>query len=278
MLRLMAGLLMATGVSVAVLSPGDARADLQSYVKICGGANSTAHEMVNFCRKAIETGRLNKRAEAQVYANLSIGYFELGQYLGAVDAANAALKADSTLVAALVSRAKANEQLQNLKDSIADYDRAIQLDRNAVDAFLGRGVLFLKNGNVYGSVEDLSRAITLDPKLGIARFNRGIAYLELGQPSRADADFSKLIGTNSRDAGAYLYRGQARAALKRADAIKDFDQAISLAGEWGFAWFTRGRYLDQRGDREGANANFLRAYELGHNDPWLIERVREISG
>ena len=278
MSRLMAGMVLAAGVSVAALAPGDARADLRNYVKICGGANSTAHEMVNFCRKAIKTGRLNRRAEAQVYANLSIGYFELGQFLGAVDAADAALKADSTLVAALVSRAKANEQLQKLKEAIADYDRAIQLDRNAVDAFLGRGVLFLKNGNLYGSVEDLTRAIALDSDLGIARFNRGIAYLELGQPSRADADFSKLIKENGSDAGAYLYRGQARAGLKRADAIKDFNRAIELSSEWGFAWFVRGRYRDRRGDREGANGDFLRAYELGHNDPWLIERVRDISG
>ena len=62
------------------------------------------------------------------------------------------------------------------------------------------------------------------------------------------------------------------------DAAEDFDKALSMAEEWGLAWFVRGRYRDGLGDREGANADFLRAYELGHSDPWLIQRVREISG
>ena len=86
-----------------------------------------------------------------------------------------------------------------------------------------------------------------------------------------------MIRRNAKDAGAYLYRAQSRAGLNDSGAAEDFDMAIELAGEWSLAWFVRGRYRDRLGDREGANADFLRANELGHSDPWLIERVREIS-
>ena len=130
----------------------------------------------------------------------------------------------------------------------------------------------------HAAVQDLSKALSAEPKMAAARFNRGLAYLQIGQPSRAETDFTNLIRTNGRDAESYLYRGQARAALKKSSAAADFDKAISLNEDWGLAWFIRGRYRDGIGDREGANADFLRAYELGHSDPWLLERVRDISG
>ena len=61
-------------------------------------------------------------------------------------------------------------------------------------------------------------------------------------------------------------------------ATEDFDQAIALQSDWAPAFFARGQYRDQLGDREGANADFIRAHELGYPDPWLIRRIREISG
>ncbi len=100
----------------------------------------------------------------------------------------------------------------------------------------------------------------------------------MGQYQLAEADFSDVIGRNPRDAGAYLNRGRARAALGKKKAFNDLDRAVALQPEWGQAWFIRGRYREEQGDVEGANADYLRAYQLGHSDPWLIQRVRELSG
>ncbi len=100
----------------------------------------------------------------------------------------------------------------------------------------------------------------------------------MGQYQLAEADFSDVIGRNPRDAGAYLNRGRARAALGKKKAFNDLDRAVALQPEWGQAWFIRGRYREEQGDVEGANTDYLRAYQLGHSDPWLIQRVRELSG
>ena len=91
-------------------------------------------------------------------------------------------------------------------------------------------------------------------------------------------DFTTVINRNPDDAGAYLNRGRARAGLGHPGAGPDFDQAIALAPEWGGAWFVRGRYRDRQGQRDAANGDFIRAYELGYPDPWLQKRIREISG
>ena len=253
------------------------RADLETYVSMCSGANSTPHEVVNFCQKAIDTGRLGKQATAQVYTNMSIGYFELGQYETAVWAGSQAIAAKPDLIVAYMERARAYEKLRRLQEAVADYQAALDIDRNAAEAYLGRGILLLRNGDPYRAVEDLTAALKIEPAWTTARFNRGLAYLRIGQNARAVQDFDDLIRRDPRDAGGYLYRAQARAALGDPNAVEDFDQAIALRGEWALAWFVRGRYRDSLDDREGANADFLRAYELGYSDPWLIERVREIS-
>ena len=261
----------------AALTTQPARADLETYVGMCAGSNSTPHEMINFCQKAIDTGRLGDQAKAQVYTNMSIGYFELGQYETAVWAGSQAIEAKPDLIVAYLERARAYEKLRRLQEAAADYQAALDIDRNAADAYLGRGILLLRNGDPYRAVEDLTAALEIEPGWTAARFNRGLAYLQIGQNARAVQDFDDLIRRSPQDAGGYLYRAQGRAALGDQDAVEDFDQAIALKGEWALAWFVRGRYRDSQGDSEGANADFLRAYELGYSDPWLIDRVREIS-
>lgn len=273
MLRTLAG---AAVGSLLLASP--ALADLDLYVSKCAGAESSAHEMVNFCSKALETGRLPARAKAQVFSNLSIGYMDLRQMDSALWAANEAVKADGRLVPAYLQRAKVLEEMQRARDAAADYQTALKLDGRSAAAWSGRGVLLLRQGDARRAVKDLSTALSLEPRSAQIRFNRGLAFLAAGDAQSADADFTAVIRANPNDAGAYLHRARARAALRRADARQDFDQAIALSSEWPLAWYERGRYLDQIGDREAANADFLRAYDLGHSDPWLLNRVREISG
>ena len=75
-----------------------------------------------------------------------------------------------------------------------------------------------------------------------------------------------------------MNRGRARTAQGKAGVRNDFDRAIALKPEWAAAWYMRGRFFDRAGAVDEANADFLRAYQLGHSDPWLIERMRQMSG
>ena len=81
----------------------------------------------------------------------------------------------------------------------------------------------------------------------------------------------KESATSARDA--------ARTPAQATETVRDdFDRAIALKPEWAPAWYMRGRFFDSVGALDEANADFLRAYQLGHSDPWLIERLRRMSG
>ena len=257
---------------------GGAKADLRNFVAVCGDPNASARDVVNMCQRALATGELGSEATAQVRANLGIGFHELGQYSDAVAEYTRGLKSAPRMAALYLNRAKAYEKLRRLSEAAADYDSALRIDSNAADIYMSRGVMLLTNGDPARSIKDFTKAIDLEPGWTGPYFNRGVAHFRLGDSLAAERDFSVVLQRNPGDAGAYLNRARARAALGRADAGLDFDRALEIEPEWGGGWFARGQYFDALGNREAANQDFLRAYELGYPDPWLIQRVREISG
>lgn len=254
-----------------------ASAQLENFVEVCGNPQASSGDVVNACQRALQTGKLSKRAEAQVRTNLGAALYDLTRYREAIDEYTAALSAEPSFVVAYLNRARAHEKLRMLREAAADYGEVLRLDPNAADAYVGRGAMLLSNGDPARAVADLNRAISLEPDWISPYFNRGLAYLRLGDYGRSELDFSTVIGRNAGDAGAYLNRGRARAALRSQNAAADFDQAVALSPEWGGAWFARGQYRDQQGQREAANGDFIRAFELGYPDPWLQKRIREIS-
>lgn len=265
-------------VMLAGLIAGPAMAQVENLIEICGDPDASPRDVVSFCQRAISTGKLNPKAEAQVRANMGVGFFELGSYNEAIAEYTRAIESEPTMVGAYLNRARAYERLTRLPEAAADFARAIELDPQAADAYLGRGAMLLARGDPGRSIDDFSAAIRLQPAWVTPYFNRGAAYFQLGYYQEAEADFTTVLQRSGQDAGAYLYRARSRAALGQGSAGGDFDKALELDPEWAGGWFARGQYWDRQGNREAANRDFLRAYELGYPDPWLLKRVREISG
>lgn len=255
-----------------------AQAQIETLVEICGDPDAAPRDIVNFCQQALSKGRLGPEATAQVRANLGVGFFELGQYRDALAEYDRALAAAPGMIGAYINRARTHERLGQLREAVNDYGEAIRRDPSAADAYLGRGALLLGHGDPARSIADFAQAIRLQPGWVAPYFNRGMAHYRMGMWREAEADFSTVIQRNPRDAAAYLNRARSRAAEGRAEAGADFDRAIEIDPEWAGAWFARGQYWDARGNDEAANRDFLRAYELGYPDPWLIDRVRQITG
>ena len=255
-----------------------AHAQLDNYVEICSDPNAAPHDVVRFCQQALDTGRLDRRAEAQVRTNLGVGYFDLDRLNDAMREYTRAIALAPDMTAAFLNRARTFQKLGRLQEAVADYDAVLRRDPRSADAYFGRGALLLRHGDPARALGDLDMAVRLEPDWTAALFNRGAANLQLGRYERAVRDFTDVIGKDPRDAGAYLNRARARQQLDPAAARADYDRAIEISPEWGDAWFARGQYWDARGDREAANGDFLRAYELGYSDPWLLRRIREISG
>lgn len=276
---LSAALLGGALAAAAPLAPQGAAADeVESLLRICSNPDTRPQEAFRTCRQAAQTGRLDDRRRAQAWLNAGIAAYAQGHYELAVGAHSNAIEADPGLATAFENRALAQEKRGNDEAALEDYASAISLDQKNPGAYLGRGNLMLADGRAERALADFTRAAELDPELASAHYNRGLALMRLGRHGEAEAAFSRLIGLDPKDAGGWLGRGRARAAQDKEGALNDLDRAVTLEPESAVARYVRGRYLDARGDTEAANTDLMRAYRLGYSDPWLIERVRRMSG
>jgi tetratricopeptide (TPR) repeat protein len=250
----------------------------KNLLAVCSDPNTPPAEARGACLRAVMRGRLDAKNRALAWLNAGIAAYALERYRDAASAQTSAIEANPGLAAAYENRALAYDKLDKVNKALADYASAISIEPRAPGPYLGRGILMLNHGAADRALPDFAKAMELAPKLTAARYNRGLAYLRLGRNDLAEADFTAVIGRNPKDAGAYLNRGRARMAQGRRGARNDFDRAIALAPEWPAAWFARGQLFDRQGKTDAANADFLRAYQLGMSDPWLIERVQKMSG
>ncbi len=171
----------------------------------------------------------------------------------------------------------------DLRRSIADSTRAIELDPNNASAYYDRstakaGLAKLgdsedlddakayrynldytksRKGDWNGAIADCNRAIELDPNYAL---NRGSTKRFKGDLEGAIADFTHLIELDPNNAYTYDNRGRAKHELGDwQGAIADFTHLIELKPNYTKAYDNRGDAKRAKGDWQGAIADYTHA-------------------
>lgn len=104
-----------------------------------------------------------------------------GDMKTAVDLANAALERSPNNSRLLLLRGSCREQLDQLKEALADFDNALTLDPEFVNGHDYRGNVRLKLGDVNGAVADFNKFLAAFPQERARYWQRGIACYYAGQ-------------------------------------------------------------------------------------------------
>jgi tetratricopeptide (TPR) repeat protein len=156
---------------------------------------------------------------------------------------------------------------QDYRGSIADLNRAIQLNPNYAKAYIGRGNLkLLKLNDPQGSLADFNRALELDPRYANAYNNRGLLKLEkLNDPQGSLADYNRALELDPKFAIAYYSRGSLK-QNKLNDpqgSLADYNRALELDPRYAIAYNNRGLLkVEKLNDPQGSLADYNRALEL----------------
>jgi len=129
-----------------------------------------------------------------------------------------------------------------LRQQIAHYTKAIELDPHDAIAYVERGLAHVQLGDVQQGMVDCDKAIELAPDHPLMYIIRATAYLRVEDLPKAIADYDKAIELDPDDAGAYRDRG--RIHDRRGDAeraIADLEKTLSLDPDQPFAWGIRQR-------------------------------------
>lgn len=122
---------------------------------------------------------------------------------------------------------------QDLDGALADYNEAIRLDPNLAVAYLSRGTVYLSKNDLDKGIEDLTKAIDL--KLSKVE-DQSKAFTNRAAAYSAKNDFDK--------------------------ALTDVEEAIKIKSDYAKGYLVRGTVRQNKGDNEGAIADFNKVIEL----------------
>jgi tetratricopeptide (TPR) repeat protein/class 3 adenylate cyclase len=184
------------------------------------------------------------------------------KFTEAVPYYDAAIKANPDYLNAYVGRADALRRLGKYDQSVADCNKAMQI--NALDA-RGRncrGVAYVLMSKFAEAVSDFNEAIRLNPDFGSAYIGRGDAYIGLRDYHKAVDDFTAAIQRRPKDGGAFLRRAGAYASLGAyKKAIQDYDESLSLMPDNPRAYSGRAAAEEALGNKAAAEADRRHARE-----------------
>ncbi|VVC02235.1 TPR repeat protein [uncultured archaeon] len=140
------------------------------------------------------------------------------------------------------------------KGAIAQFSKAIKLDRKSAEAYRGRGHAKEMKKDHAGALKDLDIAIGLAPGDASSYKYRGYARVSLHMGRKAIADFDVAISLNPGDAESYNGRGCAKLDMGKINrsALKDFDMAITLDPKMWEAYYNRAIVKSEMDDIKGA--------------------------
>lgn len=145
-----------------------------------------------------------------------------------------------------------------------DYNEAIRLDPKYADTFFNRGILRTQTQNMTGALCDYSAALTLDPRYAAAYYQRGLLLDSKGDTNGALRDFTDAILSNPEFDAAFTARGTIRAERGQYDkALADFKCAIQLNPKNAITYFNMGKAYLALSNSASARLCFENAYILG---------------
>jgi tetratricopeptide (TPR) repeat protein len=206
-----------------------------------------------------------------IYLYRGIAYYDLENYLSAIEDYKQALQFNSDLVQAYNNLGNAYAEQGNYKLAIENYDLAIQLQPDDADYFYNRGIARAEQQEYDLAIEDYSQAIQLKSDFAEAYNNLGLAYTHTHQFDLAINSFNRAIKHNSKLAEAHNNRGFVYDKQgQHYRAIKNYNRAIQQNPELLEAYYNRGNVYMNLGNYQRAiqdytqviqqNPDFISAY------------------
>ena len=198
--------------------------------------------------------------------------FQAGDYKTAVQVCRDGLQLSKNSASLLYVSAVSLFKLDDLQQSLAQFDRLLAADPNHIAGINERGSVLAELKQYDAALASFDHALTLDRKYAEAHLNKGNAYSELARYDEALPAYDQALALKPSLADAWLGRGNVFRALKRYDdAFASYDKALSLKSDLAAVWLGRGNaYFDlERYDE--ALAAYSKAVEMKPDfaSPWI---------
>ncbi len=181
-----------------------------------------------------------------------------------------AIKFDSKNSSAYFGLAEAFASLDQTAEAIANYEKALENDKDLTEIYVPLGILYYQNGDIAKADDLLTKAVAKTPESPETQFFLGLVRLAQDKNLEALAAFDKAKTLDPTNADAFFNAGEARFKLKQLDAaITDYEKATQLKPTYFDAWFSLGEAHFALGDYPKALIAYDAASKLKNND-WEV--------
>jgi tetratricopeptide (TPR) repeat protein len=180
-----------------------------------------------------------------------------------------AIRLQKDLAAAYRNRALAFSGKNDHDTAIADCTEAIRLGGDDAVAYLDRGWAYDKKHDFAKALADYNKAIQLEPKLATAYNNRGFLYHQKGDLARAFADYTRAVEADPKCAVGHLNRGECFYIWREYDkAIEATAASLRINPFQVRAYYVQGWSFQAKQQFDKALQCFDIALEIDPTNPW----------
>jgi tetratricopeptide (TPR) repeat protein len=241
--RFRAGLALAAGLSLTlVVTPAGAAED-GAAVRDAGAALARGNldQAVTLYSEALQDKTLPNERRAILLSDRGVAYARLQNPREAIEDFNRAIQLFPEYAAIYNNRGNVLLGIGAVREAMKDFDRALVLAPGYAAAYSNRAGAQLRLGEIDHALADYSKAIRLSPTSPAAFTGRGRAHLAAGRPQSAIRDLTRAVSFDARFSAAYRSRAEARMMTERHDeAIEDFSRAIAFEARNAELYILRG--------------------------------------
>ncbi|MBK8620267.1 MAG: tetratricopeptide repeat protein [Saprospiraceae bacterium] len=128
---------------------------------------------------------------SEFYLNLANDQFELGQFQKSLRFLDKSILFNQKNFESLYTRASVKYFLNDVKGSLADYEKAINLNMNEPYPYIYRGTILSKAGRFQEAIKDFDKALEMEED-AMVLYNRAITRMKTREYEKALMDFEKL--------------------------------------------------------------------------------------
>jgi Tfp pilus assembly protein PilF len=162
------------------------------------------------------------------WINRASYYREQGKYDLALADATKGIEYDDN-PNARVQRGLIYRQMGNPQQALADYNRALQIEKDNTQAYTNRGNALLDLRRYEEAIADYKKVLKEEPNNTKTHVNMAIAYSSLGDYARAEQEFNEAERTNPNYADLYVNRAIMFFESKQyAKAIPSYQKYLQL--------------------------------------------------
>jgi tetratricopeptide (TPR) repeat protein len=215
-------------------------------------------------------------ASAADYLNYGNQLWRVRKYNESVAAFDRAIQLDANFYQAYYAKGLALYSQEKYQEAATQFDRATQIEPNIYEFWRMKAQTLDQMKKSSEALTSIDRAIELKPDDYVLYIQRGFIQINLERYSEAETAYTKAIELKPQNFYGYFFRGLTRYNLKKyPGALEDFGKSVELQPNHYSSYTTRGLIYVTMGNAQAGLADLNKAIELAPaGNPLVLEAYK----